>query len=84
MISVICSGSERKEGVWLTVSAASQLIGFGRNTLERAMSLGALPYMTYEGRRIVDRDAATAFRAKLVQLALEEGLAIRKDDGRVA
>src|SRR5271166_1503617 len=68
----------------LTVSAASQLIGFGRNTLERAMSLGALPYMTYEGRRIVDRDAATAFRAKLVQLALEEGLAIRKDDGRVA
>ena len=48
------------------------------------MSLGALPYMTYEGRRIVDRDAATAFRAKLVQLALEEGLAIRKDDGRVA
>ncbi len=82
MINVICSGTEHQREIWLTVSAAAQAIGFGRRTIERAIKLGALPYRIHDRRALVEQVSILTFRAKLVQLALDEGLAIRKEDGR--
>jgi hypothetical protein len=58
---------------WLSPSDAAKIVGFGRNTLERAIELGALPARKLEdGRRLVDLSDAYIFRSKLLALASVE------------
>jgi hypothetical protein len=60
---------------WLSPSDAAKAIGFGRNTLDRAIELGALPARSSGGRLLVDLSDAILFKSKLLALASAEKLA---------
>ncbi len=67
---------------WHSASSAAKLIGIGRRSLDRATDLGALPCYAHNGQRLYEEVSLLAFRVKLIQIALDEGLVVRKDDGR--
>jgi hypothetical protein len=68
-------GPAGQRPVWLSVGDAARCVGFGRNTIDRAIDLGALPSRhTLDKRRVVAQADAELFRAKLLRLAKDEGL----------
>ena len=54
---------------WLSPGDAARVIGFGRNTLERAVKLGALPVRRTQHGQLIDKDDALLFKRKLLDLA---------------
>jgi len=74
-MNIVYSGHEDKppeDQTWLTISAAAQLVGFGRNTIERATLLGALTSQIRAGKRVIDKGSLISYREKLIQLARDE------------
>jgi hypothetical protein len=70
--TVIMTGSERRS-TFHSVSAGARLIGFGRNTLTRAMHLGLVPYRIVDERPVIEETNLLLFKQKLLDLARAEG-----------
>lgn len=79
MENIVYSGSERRL-TWHTASGAAQLTGLGRRSLDRVAELGVIPYRVLNGQRLFEQEALLAFRAKLIRIALDDGLVVRKED----
>ncbi len=65
------SGASGRRAEWLSLPEAARIIGFGRNSLDRAMTLGAIPYRIRDGQRFIEQGAALLLRQKLLALAEE-------------
>lgn len=57
---------------WLSSGDAAKAIGFGRNTIDRAMKLGAIPVRWSTGVPQIDLSDALLFKTKLLALASAE------------
>ena len=64
-------GAVERRTKWLSIPEAAVFIGFGRNSLDLAIALGAIPFSVHSGKRFIEQGAALLLRQKLLALAEE-------------